>query len=123
MADKQHLIHMFSWQMMPIQKGYHGNKLMFARVCHVQLILADIWDDEDDDDDEEDDHHDGEPDWVASEREQFASYRDKNKDGKLDEAEIKEWIIPEDYDHSSAEATHLMESSDTDKVCWSSYGL
>lgn len=57
-----------------------------------------------------------EPDWVKSEREQFANYRDKNKDGKMDKAEVMEWIIPHDYDHSRAEAVHLIFESDTDKV-------
>ncbi|XP_059170665.1 calumenin-A-like isoform X2 [Physella acuta] len=56
-----------------------------------------------------------EPDWVKSEREQFANYRDKNKDGKMDKAEVMEWIIPHDYDHSRAEAIHLIFESDTDK--------
>lgn len=37
-------------------------------------------------------------------------------DGKLDMEEVKAWVIPEDYDHSSAEATHLVAASDVDKV-------
>ena len=82
---------------------------------------ADIWgdgdDDDEDDEDDEEKNENGEPDWVASEREQFRQFRDKNQDGKLDADEIKEWIIPEDYDHSSAEAKHLIASSDVDKVC------
>ena len=31
---------------------------------------------------------DDEPDWVKNEREQFANYRDKNKDGKMDTEEV-----------------------------------
>ena len=54
---------------------------------------------------------------MTSERDQFHQFRDKNHDGKLDSDEIKGWIIPEDYDHSSAEAKHLISSSDADKVC------
>jgi len=77
----------------------------------LQEYIDDIWGDEDDDEDDEN-NGDGEPEWVRTEREQFANYRDKNGDGKLDKAEIKEWIIPEDYDHSSAEATHLVRQSD-----------
>ena len=53
---------------------------------------------------------------MRTEREQFANFRDKNHDGHLDKEEIREWIIPEDYDHSSAEAAHLMRSSDEDGV-------
>ncbi|BFZ04147.1 hypothetical protein BsWGS_07185 [Bradybaena similaris] len=56
-----------------------------------------------------------EPDWVKSEREQFLSYRDKNKDGKMDKDEVMEWIIPHDYDHSRAEAKHLIFESDANK--------
>ena len=55
---------------------------------------------------------------MTREREQFEKYRDKDHDGKLNHEEIKDWIIPEDYDHSDAEAKHLISSSDSgDKVC------
>ncbi|CAG5134394.1 unnamed protein product, partial [Candidula unifasciata] len=77
----------------------------------IQEYIDDIWGDDEDDEDEADDDK-GEPEWVRSEREQFANFRDKNHDGKLDREEIEEWIIPEDYDHSSAEAAHLIQSSD-----------
>lgn len=60
-----------------------------------------------------------EPDWVKSEREQFETFRDQNKDGKLDKEEVKAWIIPPDYDHSSAEAKHLLYESDKDGVSMS----
>ena len=59
----------------------------------------------------------GEPEWVATEREQFNTFRDKNSDGKMDHEEVKQWIIPPDYDHSEAEAKHLLHESDNDKVC------
>lgn len=84
-------------------------------------VLADIWGEDDEDDEDEEDNEDkngnGEPDWVSSEREQFHQFRDKNHDGKLDAEEIQSWIIPEDYDHSTAEAKHLVASTDNDKVC------
>ena len=57
-----------------------------------------------------------EPEWVKTEREQFHSYRDKNNDGKMDKEEVREWIIPPDYDHSEAEAKHLIYESDVDRV-------
>lgn len=62
-------------------------------------------------------HEEGgpEPDWVASEREQFADFRDLNKDGKMDKDEIRHWILPQDYDHAQAEARHLVYESDQDK--------
>ncbi|XP_046450335.1 calumenin-B-like [Daphnia pulex] len=55
-----------------------------------------------------------EPDWVRNEREQFQNYRDKNKDGHMDTDEVKQWIIPPDFDHSEAEAKHLLQESDAD---------
>lgn len=63
-------------------------------------------------------HEDGgpEPDWVITEREQFADFRDLNKDGKMDKEEIRHWILPQDYDHAQAEARHLVYESDVDKV-------
>lgn len=63
-------------------------------------------------------HEDGgpEPDWVKTEREQFADFRDLNKDGKMDMDEIRHWIMPQDYDHAQAEARHLVYESDQDKV-------
>lgn len=58
---------------------------------------------------------DEEPDWVKNERKQFADFRDKNGDGKLDKTEVREWIIPENFDHARAEARHLIFESDRDK--------
>lgn len=57
-----------------------------------------------------------EPEWVKTEREQFTEFRDKNKDGKMDKDETRDWILPSDYDHAEAEAKHLVYESDTDKV-------
>lgn len=58
-----------------------------------------------------------EPEWVKTEREQFTEFRDKNKDGKMDKEETRDWILPSDYDHAEAEAKHLVYESDADKVC------
>ena len=57
-----------------------------------------------------------EPDWVKNEREQFSTHRDKNADGRMDKHEVKDWIIPPNYDHSEAEAKHLIYETDSDKV-------
>ncbi|ESN89992.1 hypothetical protein HELRODRAFT_186226 [Helobdella robusta] len=56
-----------------------------------------------------------EPDWLAGEREVFREVRDKNKDGFLDNEEVKIWILPEQYDHIMAETKHLMFASDEDR--------
>lgn len=58
---------------------------------------------------------DDEPDWVKTEKEQFAAYRDKNNDGFMDKDEIKDWILPSDYDHSEAESKHLIYEADDNK--------
>jgi len=55
-----------------------------------------------------------EPDWVKNEKDQFTIYRDKNEDGFMDEEEIKNWILPEDFDHADAEARHLIYEADSD---------
>lgn len=57
-----------------------------------------------------------EPEWVKTEREQFVEFRDKNRDGKMDKEETKDWILPSDYDHAEAEARHLVYESDQNKV-------
>lgn len=61
-------------------------------------------------------HGDEEPEWVATERQQFAEFRDKNQDGKMDKEETLDWILPTDYDHAEAEAKHLLHESDADQV-------
>jgi len=55
-----------------------------------------------------------EPEWVSTEREQFSQFRDRNGDGVMDLEEVKAWIIPPDYDHSEAEAKHLLFEADID---------
>jgi len=55
------------------------------------------------------------PDWVKSERDNFQNNLDKNKDGKMDHGEIKEWLIPADYDHTTSEANHLLTEADVNK--------
>lgn len=57
-----------------------------------------------------------EPEWVATERQQFSEFRDKNHDGKMDKEETLDWILPSDYDHAEAEAKHLLHESDADQV-------
>lgn len=57
---------------------------------------------------------DEEPDWVKQEREQFNGYRDTNKDGYMDENEVKDWIAPPEFDHAEAEARHLVFEADSD---------
>lgn len=62
----------------------------------------------------EDEHSQYVPEWVSREREQFRGYRDKDGDGYLSRQEIREWIVPADYDHAGAEAKHLLQEADGD---------
>ena len=78
--------------------------LSFDLFTRADDMLPDMDDDED------------EPDWLKTEREQFAAFRDKDGDGKLSRQEVAEWIMPEDYDHSEAETKHLLFESDGDRV-------
>ncbi|XP_067654340.1 calumenin-B-like isoform X4 [Haliotis asinina] len=73
----------------------------------IEEYIGDMWPDKDKGEEE--------PEWVKSEREQFNTYRDKNKDGKMDGEEVREWILPTDYDHSRAETKHLIHEADADK--------
>lgn len=61
------------------------------------------------------DAEDGEePQWVRNERDTFKQYRDKDGDGYMSYEEVKNWVIPADFDHAEAEARHLINEADTD---------
>jgi len=55
---------------------------------------------------------DNEPDWVTQEKTLFSVDRDKDGDGFMSFEEVKQWIIPADFDHSLGEAKHLMVKAD-----------
>lgn len=55
-----------------------------------------------------------EPEWVKNERETFTNFRDKDHDGYMNNDEVRDWIIPPDFDHSEAEARHLIYEADID---------
>jgi len=74
----------------------------------LEEYIGDLWPEADREKGEE-------PDYIKTEREQFGTFRDLNKDGKMDRDEVKQWILPPEYDHISAEAKHLMQESDLDK--------
>lgn len=71
----------------------------------LEEYIGDMWPDKNEE----------EPEWVKTERETFKTVRDKNGDGKMDLEEVKNWIMPPDYDHSEAETRHLIHESDSDK--------
>lgn len=52
------------------------------------------------------------PQWVLDEMEHFSRQRDKDGDGFLDEDEVKDWIVPQGFDHADAEARHLILEAD-----------
>lgn len=54
-------------------------------------------------------------DWLISQRENFGRFLDKNKDGVLDEKEIKDWLVPSKSKKFEAEAKRLLEIGDSNK--------
>ncbi|CAH8480962.1 unnamed protein product [Schistosoma turkestanicum] len=61
------------------------------------------------------DENEPEAEWVERERSQFRRFRDTNQDGKMDRAEVGEWIMPSNYDPIDAETKHLFYHADTNK--------
>lgn len=51
------------------------------------------------------------PAWVVRYRAEFHSRFDKNKDGKMDREEAREWVFPEKND-SHDETLHLIDGTD-----------
>ncbi|GFW08986.1 calumenin-B [Trichonephila clavipes] len=54
------------------------------------------------------------PNWDAAQQGHFTNFLDKNKDGSLNEAEMREWVVPT-YDRSEAEAWRLISIADQDQ--------
>lgn len=54
-------------------------------------------------------------DWLTSQRENFGRFLDKNKDGVLDDKEIKDWLVPPKSKKFEAEAKRLLEIGDANK--------
>lgn len=67
------------------------------------------------------DENEPEAEWVERERSQFRRFRDTNQDGRMDRAEVGEWIMPSNYDPIDAETKHLFYHADTNKVSKSSF--
>lgn len=55
-----------------------------------------------------------EPEWVKNERESFTKHRDLDGDGYLDKEEVRNWVVPKDFDHAESEANHLIFEADQD---------
>lgn len=53
--------------------------------------------------------------WMKDELQKFNEERDTNKDGRLDEAEVKAWVLPDFAKSRLEEVEHLMTEADTDK--------
>ena len=58
----------------------------------------------------------GQTDWVERERRHFTEQRDKDKDGRLNREELRQWMAPDGYDPVEAETNHLIYEADTNKV-------
>ena len=56
------------------------------------------------------------PDWMAGEQREFEEKLDANKDGYLDNSEIRQWIAPNDDEFFNDEIDHLLNHIDDNKV-------
>ena len=53
---------------------------------------------------------------METERDHFSKYRDRDEDGYLSKEEVSFMVAPPKYDPANAEAKHLIQEADTDKV-------
>ena len=65
---------------------------------------------------DEEDGSTEEPEWVADEKDNFNNVLDKNGDGRLDNAEVGQWVLPRDLEYVADEAKHLLSSADENQV-------
>ena len=56
------------------------------------------------------------PDWIVNEQKEFKEKLDANKDGFLDNSEIRQWIAPNDDEFFNDEIDHLLNHIDDNKV-------
>ena len=56
------------------------------------------------------------PEWVADEKANFDYVLDTNQNGRLDESEIRRWLVPDEDTMFDVEARHLFWSADTNRV-------
>lgn len=56
-----------------------------------------------------------EQEWMAFEKTKFNEERDTNKDGRLDEAEVRAWVLPDFNKARLEEVEHLIKEADADK--------
>ena len=56
------------------------------------------------------------PEWIVNEQREFEDKLDANKDGFLENNEIKEWLAPNDDEFINEEVEHLMNHIDDNKV-------
>lgn len=53
--------------------------------------------------------------WLSTQQENFGRFLDKNKDGVLDNNEIKDWLIPSKSKRAETEAKRLMDIGDANE--------
>ena len=54
--------------------------------------------------------------WMKDELQRFNDEHDANKDGRLDEDEVKQWLLPDFHKVRAEEVDHLMTEADENKV-------
>ena len=52
------------------------------------------------------------PAWVVRQRKEFHEKFDKNKDGKMDREEARQWVLPDNIHDTHDETAHLMDGTD-----------
>jgi Ca2+-binding EF-hand superfamily protein len=55
------------------------------------------------------------PEWLEVEKEHFKTIRDQDGDGLMGKTEVRDWLMPIEYDHIDAEAAHLILECDADE--------
>ena len=90
-------------------------------VFFTLFYLADLWSHDYEDgkdslsDDETLNKERSAPEWLNEEAQLFRDKRDEDHDGFLSESEVKNWIVPNQYDHVQSEIEHLMNTADDDR--------
>lgn len=56
-----------------------------------------------------------EPEWLKIEIEHFKTIRDQDGDGLMHLKEVRDWLMPLEYNHIEAEAQHLITECDKDE--------
>ena len=61
-------------------------------------------------------NHEGpEPSWATTQRKRFYTERDIDEDGKMNQDEVREWLMPDESENIISEARRLVQDSDDNR--------